>query len=1107
MAKTSKKALGAAMAGVMAVGAVAGAAGAVQEVKAGVAEDVKLIHAKIEHFRTSLKKNYLGLKNVGQWQAYEKEIKALIAKLPAGSSQDKYQARLDVCVSLLNAAAKVNHVEKSLVDNFNGIKNAETWSVYLKDGQDLLGKVDKEFEGRKAELVERLAKAKTTVDGIIKKHEADLAAATKLFEEAKKSMKAEDAEKALKAAEALGTHASSDKLKNEIKAYVALLNEKLEVTTVSAPNSKALYVVGAGLNKLVAGDITVAGNKVTSVKVAEDMKSATISLETELAPNTETNVSIKVGDATKEFKVANGFVVNSVAVVEKSYDDDRADQKLSIKVNGQDVTVDYLNLAGYTVNFVAKDKDNKAANIFAGSPATNVSNSGKLVAGIIKDNYTVEVQVTKAGSILVSNSGVINVVNLDAATTSIDEVLFANGNASHINYNDGDDTDNTELTNTVIGMNSTTLVAGETAEIYSVKATINGDKKLVASNGFKVETSNSGVISVDKTTNVITAEAAGTAVITVKVGDVTKTYNFTVTNEKRTLSSVKLAKPSLKAVTGTTAKVKVNTYDQYGDPIAVATGDIEEVLPKNAANVDLVSSVDVVTSVNSSTDVIGEAILTMSVDQVGTGTVYLKDKFINPNTGKASEKTLASLYLDITDVKNITSRKIELVNLTGQSTDNTLEKTDANDNTVSFKLANYNPSGVYVSAQALVLSTKAMPATPAAGEFTVESLDETVATIALDTTKTLITATAVSKGSTDIVIKDDKGVVVAKATVTVNNSPYNITNVAFKSVGKIDYEGKQIELRDVLDIEVSDKDDVVKGITLNKTTSSAIRIVETDPSSTSVATDTLYIDINNNGNIDSGDIVLGAVAAFAGSDAEGTLSGLVNASASGYAANGIIKPATFTAKGTVLIKVMGKDSTGAVNVADPSTAVKAISIVYDVVKGIPSPNVTFGTATVVGKVLLSGTTVAMEYSTNNGTSWTPCTPNIEIAANAGDKILVRFAAAAPAPASEIRTLIVGLSNIATAAPLISGHSVAQGTAVGNTAITYTAGAGNTLATKVQAGVFTTPLVGTTPTGTTAYTSGNDLAVTAGQHVGLYELNSAGKVVKFIDLTIAAGDIK
>ncbi|MEG2973926.1 MAG: hypothetical protein RR898_10735, partial [Clostridium sp.] len=209
MAKTSKKALGAAMAGVMAIGAVAGTVGAVQEVRAGVAEDVQLIHAKIEHFRKSLKTNYLGLKNVGQWQAYQKETQTLINKLPNGSSKDKYQARLDVCVSLLNAAAKVNHVEKSLDTNFHGIKNAEVWNTYLADGQDLLGKVDREFTAQKETLTERLAGAKSTVDGIIEKHNADLAAATKLYDEAVASKDLAKAEAALAAAKKLGTHSTS----------------------------------------------------------------------------------------------------------------------------------------------------------------------------------------------------------------------------------------------------------------------------------------------------------------------------------------------------------------------------------------------------------------------------------------------------------------------------------------------------------------------------------------------------------------------------------------------------------------------------------------------------------------------------------------------------------------------------------------------------------------------------------------------------------------------------------------------------------------------------------------------------------------------------------
>ncbi|MEF9953171.1 MAG: hypothetical protein RR838_11330, partial [Clostridium sp.] len=70
-----KKIIGASLAGVMAVSSAAGAVGAVQDIKVSEASVNKLVHdvhAKIEHITYSLKKNYLGLKNVGQWQSYIK---------------------------------------------------------------------------------------------------------------------------------------------------------------------------------------------------------------------------------------------------------------------------------------------------------------------------------------------------------------------------------------------------------------------------------------------------------------------------------------------------------------------------------------------------------------------------------------------------------------------------------------------------------------------------------------------------------------------------------------------------------------------------------------------------------------------------------------------------------------------------------------------------------------------------------------------------------------------------------------------------------------------------------------------------------------------------
>jgi len=96
------------------------------------------------------------------------------------------------------------------------------------------------------------------------------------------------------------------------------------------------------------------------------------------------------------------------------------------------------------------------------------------------------------------------------------------------------------------------------------------------------------------------------------------------------------------------------------------------------------------------------------------------------------------------------------------------------------------------------------------------------------------------------------------------------------------------------------------------------------------------------------------------------------------------------------------------------------------------------------------------------------------------------------------------------APTFSPSPTVQpGSQAGSTSLTgVTAGAGNRLAVQVSSGVIATPNVGdVAPTGT--YVAGTDItdvdAVT-NKYVGLYEVDSAGKVVKFSLVTLTSGDI-
>lgn len=92
-----------------------------------------------------------------------------------------------------------------------------------------------------------------------------------------------------------------------------------------------------------------------------------------------------------------------------------------------------------------------------------------------------------------------------------------------------------------------------------------------------------------------------------------------------------------------------------------------------------------------------------------------------------------------------------------------------------------------------------------------------------------------------------------------------------------------------------------------------------------------------------------------------------------------------------------------------------------------------------------------------------------------------------------------------AAPALTA-TFADGAVSGNTKATITAGSGHTLAYVITASIDTASY-NEVPTGLTAYASGVDITVTAGQYINMYELDATGHLVKFASHLATAGEIK
>ncbi|EMA6344728.1 S-layer homology domain-containing protein [Bacillus cytotoxicus] len=624
--------------------------------------------------------------------------------------------------------------------------------------------------------------------------------------------------------------------------------KEAKIASVTATSTTTLELKGEGLQTLKAEDLSVEGNKVASITPSISGKTVKVTLEGKLAPNKEYTLKANIKGETKEFKFAYAYKVETVAVNNTTVDNDTKGQKVTINVNGAAADLDALKAAGYTVEFLALDADNNKADVFEDTT------TGELKANLdaFNDkNLKVQVTVTKGSTVITSELGTLKVRNLEAVTTAINSY---------------------ELTNSAIAgkQNSTTLVVGETAFFNKLEVTSAGEKLTIGDKDatatpdkVKVESSNPAVISVKE--GQLTANTPGTATVTLTYGDVKKNVTFTVKNDERKVAKVTTAKNSVKVIKGNTETVEVTAYDQYGDLANGKTFNVN--LPKQVTG-----------AATATTDQEGKATVTVTGAEVGNGTVYIKDK---------KKNVLGSFNVNVTEVNNVGSKKLEIVkdeNDDTQSADATLDIN--NDNKVIYELKKYTTenvsngteslSGYTVKYNADIVTIGARAEGEQSQEITADKLE----------------ITAKKAGSTDVAVYDQSGKFVTKVKITVVKEEVKITDVKFKSVPTINYIGKTISATEVFDMTdvADDKDRIVKGITLSKPNAHPVRVENSG---------VVYIDKDGNGHKDDKEVVLGSIQGAVTSDSENLTFGAT-----------IFDGATTAeeSKGTVIFKVLDNNN-------------------------------------------------------------------------------------------------------------------------------------------------------------------------------------------------------
>lgn len=586
------------------------------------------------------------------------------------------------------------------------------------------------------------------------------------------------------------------------------------VEEVKAINATTVEVKGTNLSKLAAENFSVEGNKVTSYNVNAETGVATLTFENKFESAKEVTIKVtqKVeGEADKvsEFKFTYTLEVKSVAANALTVDDNTAGQKLTFKMNDEatDADVDYLKASGYTVEFQA------TTGVFVGGASSSAT--GELNTTLTPDSkFSYKVVVFDKDGKKVAESSLVDVqvINKANVVTSISSYeLVKDGSVKLAN--------NTVLLNETVAIDN---VIGNKAD---------GTKDANLDSIVEYSSSNKAVALVDSTGNILPI-TAGTTTITIKAGDVTKSFTLTVAADARVAKSATLSTSSIKLVEGKEAgSVGVVVKDQYGEVVSgldFATGVSYETTKVDVDG----KATDIVDVTGTKTDAEGKASLTVTPAKAGSGTVKVK----------VGENTIATLNVSVSKDTTAATRKLELVDA---SKDANLDiyTGEAQDNTVQFVYNQYNADGFLLGKETAISGDKYSVAVE-------EATGKDIIDAAVDAG--VITVTAKKDAGTAYLVVKEGSVERERVAITVVNSTPTISAVTTKVADKVT-TATTVDAASVLTLKAeTGKDAVVENITLTTTTSKAVRL--------DAATGEIYVDADGNGALDQGELVVGTVS-------------------------------------------------------------------------------------------------------------------------------------------------------------------------------------------------------------------------------------------------------
>ncbi|MEG0691348.1 MAG: hypothetical protein RR437_09005, partial [Clostridium sp.] len=101
----------------------------------------QLAGEQVSYLENTVRKNYLGQKNLNHFNTQLRKAKSMVGKIPSGSTKRSLSSRVSVCENVIRATESTVKLEDSMNKNSHTLSSVPTFEIYINNANKYINRI------------------------------------------------------------------------------------------------------------------------------------------------------------------------------------------------------------------------------------------------------------------------------------------------------------------------------------------------------------------------------------------------------------------------------------------------------------------------------------------------------------------------------------------------------------------------------------------------------------------------------------------------------------------------------------------------------------------------------------------------------------------------------------------------------------------------------------------------------------------------------------------------------------------------------------------------------------------------------------------------------